>query len=87
MANSEVLNLQRISEAIDQHDANCEFPVYEIRMAGFEIERLGWDEIRGIPIVPDDNMGTGRFRLICDRDKPLAREVEEEAKQPTPVTA
>lgn len=87
MARSDALNLERISQAIDQHDANCDFPVYEIRMAPFEIERLGWEEIRGIPVKPDENMGTGRFRLVCDRDKPKALEVEEEVSQPTPVTA
>lgn len=29
------------------------------------VERLGWDEFRGVPIVSDDMLPTGRFRLVC----------------------
>jgi hypothetical protein len=39
-----------------------------VRMSPFEAERLGWEEIRGLPIVPDPNLGTGRFRIVCSRD-------------------
>jgi len=35
-------------------------------MSPFEVERLGWEEFRGIPIKPDGKLGTGRFRLICE---------------------
>jgi len=34
-------------------------------MNPFEVERLGWDDIMGIPIVGDLQIGTGRFRLVC----------------------
>ena len=37
-------------------------------MNPFEIERLGWQEIRGLPIVGDPDLGTGRFRIVCSRD-------------------
>jgi hypothetical protein len=37
-------------------------------MSPFEVERLGWEEIRGLPIVADENLGTGRFRIVCSRD-------------------
>jgi len=37
-------------------------------MNPFEIERLGWEEIRGLPIVGDPDLGTGRFRIVCSRD-------------------
>jgi hypothetical protein len=68
MASAEVKNLEAISRAIDQHNANCSFPAAEVRMNPFEIERLGWDEIRGLPLVPDPELGTGRFRIVCSRD-------------------
>ena len=68
MANSEAKNLQAISRAIDQHNKNCPFPAAEVRMNPFEIERLGWEQIRGLPIVPDAELGTGRFKIICSRD-------------------
>ena len=68
MASAEAKNLEAISEAIDQHNANCPFPAAEVRMNPFEIERLGWEEIRGLPLVPDPELGTGRFRIICSQD-------------------
>ncbi|MBA3864907.1 MAG: hypothetical protein H0X42_00940 [Solirubrobacterales bacterium] len=68
MASPEAKNLEAISEAIDQHNANCPFPAAEVRMNPFEIERLGWDQIRGLPVIPDGEIGTGRFRIVCSRD-------------------
>lgn len=65
---AEAKNLEAISKAIDQHNANCPFPAAEVRMNPFEVERLGWDSIRGLPIVPDGGIGTGRFRIVCSRD-------------------
>jgi hypothetical protein len=68
VSNPEAKNLEVISRAIDQHNANCPFPASEVRMNPFEIERLGWEEIRGLPIVGDDSLGTGRFRIVCSRE-------------------
>jgi hypothetical protein len=65
---AEAKNLEAISRAIDQHNSGCPFPAAEVRMNPFEIERLGWDEIRGLPIVGDADLGTGRFRIICSKD-------------------
>jgi hypothetical protein len=68
MASPEAKNLEAISKAIDQHNSNCPFPAAEVRMNPFEAERLGWDHIRGLPVVPDAEIGTGRFRIVCSRD-------------------
>jgi hypothetical protein len=68
MASPEAKNLEAISKAIDQHNASCPFPAAEVRMNPFEVERLGWDQIRGLPVVPDAEIGTGRFRIVCSRD-------------------
>lgn len=68
MASAEAKNLEAISRAIDQHNANCPFPAAEVRMNPFEVERLGWERIRGLPVVPDGAIGTGRFRIVCSRD-------------------
>ena len=78
MSGAESKNLEAISRAIDQHNANCAFPAAEVRMNPFEIERLGWEEIRGLPIVGDASLGTGRFRIVCSRDldEPGIEEVE-----------
>ena len=69
MTNAEAKNLEAISRAIDQHNSNCPFPASEVRMNPFECERLGWEEIRGLPIVADPELGTGAFRIICSRDQ------------------
>lgn len=37
-------------------------------MNPFEVERLGWEEIRGLPVVGDPAIGTGRFEIVCSRD-------------------
>ena len=68
MASAEAKNLEAISKAIDQHNASCPFPAAEVRMNPFEVERLGWEQIRGLPVVPDAEIGTGRFRIVCARD-------------------
>jgi hypothetical protein len=65
---AEAKNLEAIVKAIDQHNRNCPFPAAEVRMNPFEVERLGWEEIRGLPVVPDSEIGTGRFRIVCSRD-------------------
>jgi hypothetical protein len=65
---AETKNLEAISKAIDQHNRGCPFPAAEVRMNPFEVERLGWEEIRGLPIVPDPEIGTGRFRIVCSRE-------------------
>jgi hypothetical protein len=68
VSSAEAKNLEAISKAIDQHNASCPYPAAEVRMNPFEIERLGWDQIRGLPLVPDPELGTGRFRIVCSRD-------------------
>ena len=48
---SEAKNLEAISKAIDKHNDECPFPASEVRMNPFEVERLGWDQIRGLPVI------------------------------------
>ena len=68
MASAEAKNLEAISRAIDQHNSSCPYPAAEVRMNPFEVDRLGWEEIRGLPVVPDPAIGTGRFRIVCSRE-------------------
>ncbi len=77
-------NLEAISRAIDQHNQNCPFPASEVRMNPFEIERLGWEEIRGLPLVADPQLSTGRFRIVCGSEG-NEEEVEETEAISTPV--
>jgi hypothetical protein len=59
-------NLEAIQKAMVQHNGNCDFPILEIRLNPFEVERLGWNDFRGVPIVADEKIGTGRFYLVCE---------------------
>ena len=55
-------------------------------MNPFEVERLGWEEIRGLPIVPDSAISTGRFRIVCSReDEGSGLETEEVVELTTPL--
>jgi hypothetical protein len=84
VSGSEARNLEAIAKAIDQHNSNCPYPASEVRMNPFEVERLGWEEIRGLPIVPDPQISTGRFRIVCSREGE-GLEVDETTEISTPL--
>jgi len=46
-------------------------------MNPFEVERLGWDNIRGLPLVGDPQVATGRFNIICSGEGEGDEELEE----------
>jgi hypothetical protein len=83
---AEAKNLAAISRAIDQHNRDCPFPAVAVMMNPFEVERLGWEEIRGLPIRPDPNVGTGSFRIVCGGDEPGLEEEESEAVEAVSTT-
>jgi len=73
---SEAKNLERISQAIDHHNATCDWPAVAVEMNPFEVNRLGWDVIRGLPIRANGELGTGSFRIVCAREEGEPGEVE-----------
>jgi hypothetical protein len=77
VSSAEAKNLEAISRAIDQHNTSCEYPAVAVAMNPFEVERLGWDSIRGLPIRPDPELSTGRFNVICSGDEGDGLEVQE----------
>ena len=76
MSSAEAKNLEVISKAIDQHNSSCDWPAVAIEMNPFEVERLGWESIRGLPIRPNPDLGTGSFRVVCAREEGLPGEEE-----------
>jgi hypothetical protein len=66
--NSEAKNLEAITAAIKGHKSYCDGDILEIVMNPFEVDRLDWDNIMGIPIVGDSKLGTGAFKLVCSND-------------------
>jgi hypothetical protein len=87
LSSSEAKNLESISKAIDKHNAECPFPAVAIAMNPFEVERLGWETIRGLPIRPDPAIGTGSFRVVCAREEQDPVEETVEAVSETVVPA
>jgi hypothetical protein len=80
---AESKNLEAISQAIDIHNKGCEWPAVAIEMNPFEVERLGWDTIRGLPIRPNPELGTGRFNVVCAREDGEPGEVVEAVAEQT----
>ena len=88
MSSAEAKNLEVISKAIDQHNSSCDWPAVAVEMNPFEVERLGWDTIKGLPIRPNADLGTGSFRVVCAREEGLPGEeetVEAVSDQTVPV--
>jgi hypothetical protein len=86
VSSPEAKNLEAISRAIDHHNATCEFPAVAVEMNPFEVERLGWDVIRGLPIRSNPDLGTGSFRVVCAREEGEPGEVVEAvAEQAEPL--
>jgi hypothetical protein len=86
MSHAEAKNLEAISKAIDQHDQGCEWPAVAIELNPFELDRLGWDSIRGLPIRANPDLETGRFRVVCAREEGEPGEaVEAVAEQTVPA--
>ncbi len=87
MSSAESKNLEAIYKAIDHHNAECEWPAVAIEMNPFEVERLGWESIRGLPIHSNPNMGTGSFRVVCAREQgePEEEIVEAVAEETVPA--
>jgi hypothetical protein len=87
---AEVKNLEAISKAVDQHNTECEWPAVAIEMNPFEVERLGWDTIRGLPVRSNPELGTGAFRVVCAREEGEPGDVVEAVAEQTvpaaPVT-
>lgn len=77
MSSSEARNLEAISKAIDDHNARCAYPAVAVVMNPFEVERLGWETIRGLPLVGDPQVATGRFNIICSGDGADDEELEQ----------
>ena len=76
MSSPEAKNLEVISKAIDEHNNECEWPAVAVEMNPFEVERLGWDTIRGLQVRPNPDLGTGSFRIVCAREEGLPAEEE-----------
>lgn len=66
MSQFEAKNLAAIKAALDDHNADCPVPANSILLNPVDHELLGWDELWGLPVLPDDRVPTRRVRIDCD---------------------
>ena len=66
MSSFEARNLAAISAAVQHHNDTCPVPANSILLNPVDHELLGWDELHGLPILPDDQVPTKRVRIDCD---------------------
>lgn len=59
-------DLQALQVALVEHNGNCGWSVESILMHPTTIDYLGWDEFGGAPIVADDEVSEGCFRVVCE---------------------
>ena len=57
--------LNRIRAAWEQHAAECPQAPKAILMHPGNYELIGWDEVLGLPVLPDERLDPKRFRIVC----------------------
>ena len=66
MASLEAEMLEFIRRGVDQHAETCPMAPRAILLNPGNHELFGWDELWGIPVLPDDRVPPKRFRIDCD---------------------
>jgi hypothetical protein len=82
----EVVNLARIRGAVDAHNSNCPVPARAILLNPTDHQLLGWAELWGLPVLPDDCVPVKRVRIDCDGSAwNIEREIagEEDLRSPS----
>lgn len=57
--------LEHIQAAWEAHAAECDQPPKAILLNQGNYELIGWDEVLGLPVLPDGRLDPMRFRLLC----------------------
>jgi hypothetical protein len=78
--------LENIVTGLAHHDASCPMPAQAILLNPGNHELFGWDEIKGVPVQPDDGVLPERFRIMCDGSaNGIEEAVEEFANAPEQI--
>ena len=62
----EVVNLLAIRAGLDQHNRTCPVPARAILLNPMDHGLLGWDDLWGLPVLPDDRVKVKHFRIDCE---------------------
>lgn len=55
-----------VKAGLAHHDSTCPMPAKAILLNPANHELFGWDEMFGVPVVPDERVQPKRFRIHCD---------------------
>ena len=66
MPSLEAEMLEFIRRGLDHHAQSCPLQPKAILLNPGNHELFGWDELWGIPVLPDDRVAPKRFRIDCD---------------------
>lgn len=61
--------LENIRAAYEAHAAECEQTPKAILLNPGNHCLVGWDEVLGLPVLPDERLEPKRFRLLCGSGK------------------
>lgn len=77
--------LRFIKMGLDDHASHCPLQPKAVLLNPGNHELFGWDELYGIPVLPDERVQPQRFRIDCDGSAfGLEGEMEELLTQPAP---
>jgi hypothetical protein len=65
MASLEAEMLEFIRRGLDHHAKSCPLAPRAILLNPGNFELFGWDELWGVPVLPDDRVAPKRFRIDC----------------------
>ena len=57
--------LLNIRQALTEHDEKCESPAKAILMNPGNFDLIGWVEVLGLPVLPDDRVEPKKARILC----------------------
>ena len=78
MPSLEAEMLEFIRRGLDHHAQSCPLAPKAILLNPGNHELFGWDELWGIPVLPDERVAPKRFRIDCDGS---AFGIEEELRE------
>ncbi len=57
--------LESLRAAWEEHDRTCDRPPYVVLLNQGNYELLEWDEVLGLPVLPDPRVEPMKCRLVC----------------------
>lgn len=62
---TEIDILTAVRAALVDHDQRCDAPAKAVLLNRGNFELIGWDEVLGLPVLPDDRVAPMRVHVLC----------------------